>query len=137
MKEKINEVNALLAEIPYTTTIQIGKHTIVVDEPVENGGAGKGPKAHDLLLSALVSCTCVTVSMYATRKGWKVKEIKVDAKMTRTVESGIQTTKVVQKISFVGSLDEDQTQRLVEIAGRCPVHKTLSPAMEIVMELLR
>jgi putative redox protein len=135
MDQKINEVTAVLGNEPYTTTIKMGKHTIISDEPVESGGAGMGPKAHDLLLSALVACTCITVRMYAIRKGWDLKSVEADARMERRTASGIQTTTVMQKLTFTGELNDEQKERLVFIACKCPVHKTLSPAMEIVTEL--
>ena len=132
---KINKALARTGKTPFTTTISTRNFELVADESEIEGGAGKGPKPHDMLLAALVSCTSITVKMYAMRKEWPLEEVHADAIMERTVDSGIQTTSVVQYVAFGGKLSQEQIARLLEIAGRCPVHKTLSPAMKIETRL--
>ncbi len=135
MDVKINTISATSGTVPYLTTIVAGNHTILSDEPVDHGGADKGPKPHDLLISALASCTCITITMYASRKGWKLEGVSADVTMERSVENGLQTTVTSIQLSFKGTLDHEQIQRLLVIAGKCPVHKTLAPAMTIEISL--
>ncbi len=135
MEVKSNLVKAVAGEVPYTTQIVSGIHKIISDEPAEHGGADKGMKPHDLLLAALCSCTCITIKMYALRKGWKLVEVTSAAILNRETESGKQTTSVIQEIHLTGERDEIQRNRLIEIGTKCPVHKTLSPAMNIELHL--
>lgn len=133
-KIKVNSLSGTILSTPFVTKMQTGEHSLISDEPLHVGGQNKGPVAHDFLLAALVSCTCITLKMYAMRKGWEVNEIHVDAEMQRTTESGIQTTGVLLGLSISGNMSDEQKERMVVIAGRCPVHKTLSPAMQIKIE---
>ena len=135
MDVKTNTITATSGTVPYLTTIVAGNHTILSDEPVDHGGADKGPNPHDLLISALASCTCITVTMYANRKGWKLEGVNADVTMDRSVENGLQATATRIQLSFKGTLDTEQIQRLLNIAGKCPVHKTLAPAMSIEISL--
>jgi len=135
MDAKINTITATSGTEPYATTIVAGKHIILSDEPVDHGGADKGPSAHDLLISALASCTCITVSMYAFRKGWNLEGVSADVTMERSIENGLQSTNTRIQLSFSGALEAEQIQRLLVIAGKCPVHKTLAPAMSIDISL--
>ena len=98
------------------------------------GGTDEGPKPHDMLLSSLAACSCITIKMYAERKKWELKSISCEAKMERTVISGVQQTKVSQQFIFEGTLTDEQKGRLIEIGGKCPVHKTLSAS--VLIELL-
>ncbi|MBK7388154.1 MAG: OsmC family protein [Bacteroidetes bacterium] len=86
-------------------------------------------------MAALASCTCITVRMYADRKGWKLDDVTTNVKMERQVVSGVQQTKIVQELSFTGDLDDDQIARLLVISGKCPVHKTLSNSIAIENKL--
>ncbi len=131
MESRSNTVTATISQVPFTTKIVSGKHIIMADEPIDHGGADQGMTPYDLLLAALCSCTSITIKMYATRKGWMLSNVIVDATMERTVEGGNQITKVTQTLSFEGDLDDTMKNRLLEIGGRCPVHKTLAPAIQI------
>ncbi|MDQ3050434.1 MAG: (4Fe-4S)-binding protein [Bacteroidota bacterium] len=130
MESRSNTVTATISQVPFTTKIVSGKHIIMADEPIDHGGADQGMTPYDLLLAALCSCTSITIKMYATRKGWMLSNVIVDATMERTVEGGNQITKVTQTLSFEGDLDDTMKNRLLEIGGRCPVHKTLAPAIQ-------
>lgn len=131
--DKVNRVNASIGKIPFTTRIKAGNHEFFTDEPESEGGAGKGPKCHDLLLASLASCICITLKMYAQTKGWKLDGVEADAAMNRQIIDGVQVTEVTMKLMISGELDEDQRKRMLFIAGKCPVHKTLAPAMKITI----
>ena len=96
-------------------------HQIMADEPTEIGGSDKGAKPSELLLASLASCKLITLRMYAERKGWELGEITI---ALRYLEKG-EPTLVEKKIRFSQPLSQDQTKRLVEISGRCPVAKML------------
>jgi len=121
---------------PYRTEVFIGSHTLITDEPLDKGGMNDGPEAHSILLAALVACTSITVKMYIDRKGWDVGEIAIDCSMTRTIEKGEQHTFAIQNISFTKDIDEATKNRILAISKKCPVHKTLSPAISIETNIL-
>jgi putative redox protein len=107
--------------------IAIGTHTLRVDEPADKGGDDTGPAPHELLLAALGSCTAITLKMYADRKGWPLRDVQV--KLTGGAGEGRYA--ITRQLTLVGELDADQRQRLVEIAGKCPVHRTLTGEVAI------
>jgi putative redox protein len=101
--------------------IEIGTHKLRADEPADKGGDDNGPEPHELLLAALGSCTAITLKLYAERKGWQLRDVRVRLGGGST-EGGFAITR---QLILTGELDAEQRQRLVEIAGKCPVHKTL------------
>ena len=131
MNSKTNHITAHIGTTPYATECRTGNHVFIADEPMGEGGADKGPKPHDLLAAALASCTCITIRMYADRKGWKLESVDVDVKLTRTTEIGILFTHAEQVVRVKGDLDDVMKQRLGQIGAKCPVHKTLAPAIAI------
>jgi uncharacterized OsmC-like protein len=114
----------------YTNDVSLGRHRFLSDEPANLGGNDEGPNPYDLLCAALGSCTSMTMRMYADRKGWSVGQITVDVDHQR-VDGGDVFTR---SISILGDLDDEQRARLIEIASRCPVHRTLERASTIVTE---
>ena len=120
--------------------IQASNHMILSDEPVSIGGEDAGPAPYDLLLSALASCKVMTVHLYAQRKQWPLETvtIRLDHRQVRASEcddcDSAPTARVdiiEAEIQFTGDLDETQRARLVEIADRCPVHRTLTSETKI------
>lgn len=117
----------------YTTDIKAGKHRFRADEPESVGGDDFGPTPYDLLLAALGSCTAMTLRVYADRKKWEVGEIKVHLNHAREHQADCDACEdpksridVIDRIIEVsGTVDEAQQKRLLEIADKCPVHKTL------------
>lgn len=113
----------------YLTDITAGEHRVIVDEPVADGGGNKGPTPIDLLLASLASCTTITVRMYADRKGYALR--RVEAVATRPDAPPGPIPQISMKLTLEGDLDEEQRRRLVEIAHRCPVHRTLSAGCKV------
>lgn len=101
---------------------------IVADEPVEVGGLGSGPSPYELLSAGLAACTVMTLNLYAARKGWDMAGLDVSVAHAR-VDGADRFTRQVRLPS---GLDDDQRARLLEIADRCPVHRTLDGGAEIV-----
>ena len=102
--------------------ITIGTHRLRADEEADQGGGGTGVGPHELLLSALGACTSMTLRLYAERKGWPLASVHV-ALTAETVDGKYAITR---EITMVGDLDAAQRQRLLEIADKCPVHRTLT-----------
>ena len=116
-----------------TQAIRAGHHRLLADEPVALGGNDAGPSPYDLLLAALGACTSMTLRLYAKQKQWPLEAIEVrlthdkihasDCAECETREGRID--RIERDIRITGALDETQRQRLLEIANRCPVHRTL------------
>jgi putative redox protein len=124
--------------------IAAGRHRLAADEPVEAGGGDSGPNPYDLLLGALGACTSMTLRLYADRKGWPVERIAVqlrhekihaaDCAECETREGRID--RIERRIALTGPLDAGQRERLLEIAGKCPVHRTLEGEKQILTRLV-
>jgi putative redox protein len=114
--------------------IQSGRHEFIADEPLGIGDDA-GPDPYSLLLSSLAACTIMTVKMYAKRKDWPLEDVeislsthKVHAKDCEDCESdpNARVDVIERQISFSGDLTQNQIDRLTDIAGKCPVHRTLT-----------
>jgi putative redox protein len=124
----------------FAQEIHAGRHRIVADEPVSAGGTDTGPSPYDLLLAALGACTSMTVGMYARRKSWPLEEVTVHlrhSKIHATDCAECETTegmldRIERDIHFAGPLTEEQRSKLLEIANKCPVHRTLTSEIDIV-----
>jgi putative redox protein len=125
------------------TTVTTREHQFFVDEPVEAGGENAGPTPYDLLLASLGACTAMTLRLYAGRKGWNLTGVRASVSHDRQHikdcidctgdEPGPYLDRLTIEVSVEGDLDEAQRERLLEIAARCPVHRTLtqSPRIEV------
>ncbi|TXC82133.1 bifunctional alpha/beta hydrolase/OsmC family protein [Luteibaculum oceani] len=114
------------------TLVGIGDHRIVTDEPERVGGNNFGPAPHELIAAALASCTAMTLNLYAKRKGWVYSSVKVDVTHeSKKDENGNKYDLFSRHINVDSGLDFDQKQRLLEIANKCPVHKTLESVSKI------
>jgi uncharacterized OsmC-like protein len=111
----------------FAQEITVGRHQLVADEPEAAGGTDTGPAPYDLLISALGACTSMTVSMYARRKQWPLEAVTVTLRHSKL--EGVDH--IERDVELHGVLTEEQRTRLLEIANKCPVHKTLSSDIEI------
>jgi putative redox protein len=126
----------------YTQQITAGHHRLVSDEP-QPIGADAGPTPYDLLLAGLGACTSMTVRMYANRKGWPLERVRVTLRHSRIHAkdcADCETSNgwidhIVRDVELAGNLDDTQRQRLLHIAGRCPVHQTLTSEVHIATSL--
>jgi len=116
---------------PLQQVIEIGPHQILTDAPLDAGGAASGPAPHDLLAAALAACTTLTVNLYARRKGWKLDDVLVS--VTHGQDGAAYAFQ--RGIHLVGELSDEERARLLDIANKCPVHKTLSGQISISTEL--
>jgi len=124
----------------FATDIQVRRHSLVADEPESVGGEDSGPTPYDLLVAGLGACTSMTLQMYARRKGWPLEEARVRLKHRRIHRSDEEVAEqsedarldaVDREVELVGELDEEQRARLMEIADRCPVHRTLEAGVRV------
>ena len=118
----------------YRVDIESGHHKLVADEPVAAGGRDAGPDPFDYVLAGLGACTAITLKMYAERKGWDVGELRVELSLQRDDDGRAHVARV---ISSSAKVDDEQWSRLLDIAGKTPVTKTLKEAMEISAERKR
>jgi putative redox protein len=103
--------------------IEIRNHEIHADEPEENGGDDAAPSPQELLAASLASCTAITIEMYARRKGWEIGDVGVDVDYEPAQRGS--PTKFKMVLNLPKELPEDQRERLMQIAAKCPVHRTL------------
>ncbi len=122
--------------------IQSGpKHHALADEPLAYGGTDKGMSPYGFLSSGLGACTAMTIRMYARRKGWPLAHVAVDVSHGKVHAQDAGDTGAVKvdqfnrEITLTGELDDAQRARLLEIADRCPVHKTLEKSSTVVTSL--
>ncbi|MBL7977361.1 MAG: OsmC family protein [Bacteroidetes Order II. Incertae sedis bacterium] len=119
------DVSILQGEHPYRTEIAAGPFRLAADEPLKLGGQNTAPNPYELLLAALGSCISITLRMYAERKGWEINgsTLSLNFRQEKT-ENGL-ITYIVRRFSFNPALEEEQQNRLMQIASACPVSKIL------------
>jgi uncharacterized OsmC-like protein len=123
----------------FVQDIEVRSHRLNADEPTSVGGTDQGPTPYDLLLSALGSCASMTIALYARRKGWRLTEVTIQLRHSRihaedcaeceTKEGRLD--RIEWNFQLDGDLSDDQRVRLLEIAQRCPVHRTLLSEISI------
>lgn len=127
----------------YAVELWAGRHRLAADEPIAAGGNDSGPNPYELLASALAACTVMTLRMYARHKGLAVGTIRCAVSHTKIhaedcAECETKTGRIdrfERVIEIEGPLDAATRQRLLEIADRCPVHRTLEGEIVIASRL--
>jgi len=140
IKTKHQVAASLDAEDGFTTQMKVGNHHMLADEPENFGGNDFGPSPYELLSAGLSACTVMTLQMYAKRKGWSLANVEVHTSYSKTHAQDCEaceneTAKIDtfhRELKITGNLDEKQRQRLVQIADKCPVHKTLHSETQII-----
>jgi len=128
----------------FVQQVTVGKHRLVADEPTAAGGTDSGPGPYDLLLAALGACTAMTIGLYARRKQLPLEAVRVrlrhakihaaDCENCETKEGKLD--RIERDVELVGNLDDEQRARLLEIANKCPVHRSLKSEIEIATRLV-
>jgi putative redox protein len=103
--------------------VEIRGHSLVADEGEDHGGDDSGPSPQELLAASLASCTAITMEMYAQRKGWDIGEVEVNVDYEPAQRGS--PTKFAMEVQLPKELPEDQREKLMQIAAKCPVHRTL------------
>ena len=140
-----HEVAASLDAVSgFTTQVKASNHYFIADEPVDVGGNDYGPTPYDLLSSGLAACTVMTIQMYAKRKKWTIENLEchvtygkqhaTDCENCEDLSSKIDT--FTRHIKFPDGLEETQIKKLLEIADKCPVHRTLHSQTQVITKLL-
>ena len=128
----------------FAQEIRAGRHRLLADEPLADGGTDSGPSPYDLLLGALGACTSMTIALYARRKRWPLDEVVVRLRHSRVhaqdcadceTKEGMLAV-IESEISLRGELSQDQRAKLRDMAERCPVHRTLTSEIKIRTRLV-
>ena len=132
-------VTATIGPKGFRTDVQAGTYAIIVDEPAAVGGTEMGPTPYEYLLTALGSCTVMTLRIYSDRKGWPLEGATVSLRSGQSHErdcEDCETKKVgigviERKVELTGPITDEQRVRLLQIADRCPVKQTLERGLRI------
>ena len=144
IKSKSKVAASLGQDEKFTTNLKVGDHYLIADEPKSFGGNNFGPSPYEFLSAGLAACTVMTIQMYARRKNWNVgnvsvhidysKDHAIDCQECEKDSSKIDTFK--REIKLVGNLTDEQKAKLIQIADKCPVHKTLHSKTQIITKLV-
>lgn len=144
LKTKHQVLASLDADDGFTTAMKVGSHFLTADEPVSFGGNDYGPSPYDLVSAGLSACTAMTIQMYTKRKGWRVDNVKVHTSYGKTHAQDCENCETDsakldtfnREITLSGILDKKQKARLLQIADKCPVHKTLHNQVQVITKLV-
>ena len=128
----------------FAQQILAGSHALTADESLDAGGTDIGPTPYDLLLAALGACTSMTVGMYARRKAWPLESVTVRLRHSRIHAADCSSCennermfdRIERDLEFIGALTAEQSDKLLEISNKCPVHRTLSSEIDIQTRLV-
>ena len=128
----------------FAQQVTAGRHRLVVDEPAASGGTDTGPGPYDLLLAALGACTSMTLGLYARRKRLPLQAVRVHLRHAKIYAEdcancetkGGRLDRIERDLELVGDLDDDQRARLLDIANKCPIHRSLQEEIEIATRLV-
>lgn len=144
LKSKHQVVASLDKNDGFTTVMKVGNHYMNADEPISFGGNDFGPSPYEFVSAGLSACTAMTVQMYVRRKGWPLENIEVhtsygkshaqDCEDCESDRAKIDTFN--REIKLTGDLNEKQITRILQIADKCPVHKTLHSETQVITKLI-
>jgi putative redox protein len=128
----------------YRTSIHARHHTVYADEPVQDGGSDSAPTPTELMMGALGACMVITVQLYARRKNWPLEGVEIALEQERFHGKDYEkyqgeaqfVHEIRDQLVFRGPLSQEQRARLLEIAGRCPVHRLIENPVFFIDELL-
>lgn len=137
-------VASLDNDADFTTEMKVGNHYMRADEPKEYGGQDFGPSPYEFVSAGLSACTAMTIQMYAKRKGWDVKNVEVHTSYGKNhaqdcEDCELESAKIdtfERGIKLEGDLDDNQLKRILNIANKCPVHKTLHSETQVITKLI-
>ncbi|MDC8003574.1 bifunctional alpha/beta hydrolase/OsmC family protein [Aureisphaera galaxeae] len=138
-------VASLDDEDDFTTQLKLGNHYFKADEPLRVGGHDFGPTPYELLAGSLSACTAMTLQMYARRKGWLIENVEVHVSYSKDYavdcascedDPNAKIDTFHKEIKFTGDLDDKQIARLLQIADKCPVHKTLHNEVQVITKAI-
>ena len=137
-------VASLNHEDGFTTAMKVGNHYITADEPISFGGNDFGPSPYELVSAGLSACTAMTIQLYARHKGWDVQNVAVHTSYSKQhaedcencEDAAAKIDTFERDIKLTGQLDDAQKKRLLQIANKCPVHKTLHAEVKIKTRLI-
>jgi len=143
LRSKSKVAASLDSDEKYTTRLKLGDHSFVSDEPTSFGGNNFGPSPYEFLSAGLAACTVMTLQMYARRKKWKVENVTchIDYSKDHAIdcehceEDSAKIDTFSRKITLEGDLSEEQKTKLLQIADKCPVHKTLHSKTQVITTL--
>lgn len=115
----------------YKHLIHTGTHDLVADEPEHAGGKDAGPAPYDYILAGLGACTAITLRMYAEKKGWELGELTVGLNLLKDHDGN---TLIERTLHITGTLDDEQWERILDIASKTPVTKTLASGSQITTQ---
>jgi len=138
-KSEMRSVVVRSSAAGFAQEVFAGPHRMAADEPVSVGGTDTGPSPYDFLLAALGACTSITVGMYARRKRWPLEEVAVNLRHSKVHASDCaecetregMLDRIELDLHLSGSLTNEQRSKLLEIANKCPVHRTLTSEVVI------
>ena len=144
LRSKHNVVASLNKTQNFTTHLKLGDHYLTADEPISFGGNNFGPTPYDLVSSGLAACTAMTIQMYAKRKKWNITNVEVHVNYGKAHAIDCEncddkTAKIdtfTREIRLEANLDEKQLARVLQVADKCPVHKTLESETQIVTKFI-
>lgn len=144
LQSKHEVIAGLGAQDGFTTAMKVGNHSMTADEPTSFGGNDFGPSPYELVSAGLSACTAMTVQMYARRKSWPLEHIEVHTSYGKEHAADCEncesdTAKIdtfTREIKLTGALDDKQTARMLEIADKCPVHRTLHSETQVITNLI-
>jgi Predicted redox protein, regulator of disulfide bond formation len=126
-------ISAYIGTDKYTTEVRASGKVMLSDEPVDLGGQDKGFTPEELLGASLGACTCITLRMYADRKEWPLERVETIVTIERLKEQKV--TNITESITLHGPLSDEQKERLMVIAKKCPIYETLTQPINITKQL--